>query len=258
MKNFIFLSFLSFLFFSCTTTSAVNKFYSEWKSVDLISTDCKLSDEEEPNVFYSDDINSDIYYLRSNYYYIIGNSAWNGPAKGNNLKKEIIEKCKELGSKVALYTWNYTDTKNGAYSVPHTNYNSYTDSNGFVRSYTTTSYSTNYYSIDRYDYDVYFFVPYEDWYIKRPKLGIETRDLNSDDRMNFHRDTGVYIAVVYENSPAFYANITRGDIITKINDRNVITSQDYYDALESIKAGDIVKVAYSRNGIENKIEIKIF
>lgn len=258
IRSFIFLILINILFFSCTTTSAVSDFYDEWESVDLISSECKLAENEEPKVFYSSDIVSDIYYLRSNYYYIVGHSSWNGPAKGDELKNETISKCKELGAKIALYTWNYTDTRNGTYSVPHTNYHSYTDSNGYIRSYTTTTYSTNSYSINRYDYDVYFFVPYESWFIAMPKLGVVVRDLDSDDRMNLHRNTGAYIGIVYENSPAFYANLTKGDIITNINGNNILNQNDYYSFNSTVKAGDILQITYFRNGEEHKIDVKIF
>lgn len=258
ITSFIFFILTGILFFSCTTTGAVGKFYDEWESMDSISADCKLTEDEEPSVYYSSNIASDIYYLRSNYYYIVGHSSWNGPAKGDDLKKETISKCKELGAKIALYSWNYTDTRNGTYSVPHTNYHSYTDANGYLRSYTTTTYSTNSYSINRYDYDVYFFVPYESWFITMPKLGIAVRDLNSDDRMNLHRNTGVYVGIVYENSPAFYANLTRGDIIASINGTNILNKSDYNTISENVKAGDVLKIIYFRNGEEHQVDVKIF
>lgn len=258
IRSFIFLILINILFFSCTTTGAVGDFYDEWESVDLISSECKLAENEEPKVFYSSDIASDIYYLRSNYYYIVGHSSWNGPAKGDDLKKETVSKCKELGAKIALYTWNYTDTRNGTYSVPHTNYHSYTDSNGYIRSYTTTTYSTNSYSINRYDYDVYFFVPHESWFMAMPKLGVVVRDLDSDDRMNLHRNTGVYVGIVYENSPAFYVNLTKGDIITEINGKNILNSEDYYATAKNEKSGDVLHIVYFRNGEEHQVDVPIF
>lgn len=258
IRSFIFLILINILFFSCATTGAVGDFYDEWEPMDSISADCKLAENEEPKVFYSSDIASDIYYLRSNYYYIVGHSSWNGPAKGDDLKKETVSKCKELGAKIALYTWNYTDTRNGTYSVPHTNYHSYTDSNGFMHSYTTTTYSTNSYSINRYDYDVYFFVPYDSWFIQMPKLGVVTRNLDSSDRMNLHRNTGAYISVVYENSPAFYVNLTKGDIITEINGKNILNSDDYYATAKNEKSGDVLHIVYFRNGEEHQVDVTIF
>lgn len=258
ITSFILLFCSSLLFFGCSTTGTVGDFYDEWESMDSVSANCKLAENEEPKIFYSSDIESDIYLLFSNYYHIVGHSGWNGPAKGDDLKNETTAKCKELGAKIALYTWNYTNTRNGTYSIPYTNYHSYTDSNGFMHSYTTTTYSTNSYSIDRYDYDVYFFVPYGSWFIQKPKLGVVTRNLDSSDRMNLHRNTGAYISVVYENSPAFYVNLTKGDIITEINGKNILNSDDYYATAKNENAGDVLHIVYFRNGEEHQVDVTIF
>lgn len=186
MKKTIFVDLIFLLnvmlLISCVSTTSVAKFYTEVQPIESVPEECRLAENETPKVFYSDDIQSDLYFMRSNYFQVIGYSAWNGPdengAGGEDcLQNEITSFCRQKGARVAIYSKKYTDTRNGIYSVPLINNHYYTDSNGYMHSYNTTSYITNSYSVNRYNYDVYFFVPYNQSYIKVPKIGIEFRNL---------------------------------------------------------------------------------
>ncbi|MDO5772810.1 MAG: PDZ domain-containing protein [Spirochaetales bacterium] len=248
---------------SCVSTTNVAKFYTEVQSIESVPEDCRLAENEVPKVFYSDDIQSDLYFVRSNYFQVIGYSAWNGPdeigAGGEDcLQNEIVSFCKGKGAKAAIYSKRYTDTRNGVYSVPLVNNHYYTDSNGYMRSYSTTSFMTNSYSVNRYNYDVYFFVPYSQSYIKAPKIGIEFRNLDSADRIKLQRNTGICIDIVYENSPAFFANLSRGDVIIEINGTNILNTDTYLSVSSKLSANDSVEIKYIRNGKEEKSVFKIF
>ena len=267
MKKTIFICSILLLgamsFIGCASTTSVAKFYTEVQSIESVPEECKLAENEEPKVFYSDDIQSDLYFVRSNYFQVIGYSAWNGPdengAGGEDcLQDEIVSFCKEKSAKVAIYSKKYTDTRNGVYSVPLVNNHYYTDSNGYMHSYSTTSFMTNSYFVNRYDYDVYFLVPYEQSYVKTPKIGIEFRNLDSADRIKLQRNTGVFVDVVYENSPAFFANLSRGDVIIEINGTNILNGESYSSVSSNLSANDFVEIKYIRNGKEEKAIFKIF
>lgn len=267
MKKTIFVDLIFLLnvmlLISCVSTTSVAKFYTEVQTIESISEECRLAENEEPKVFYSDDIQSDLYFVRSNYFQVIGYSTWNGPdengAGGEDcLQDEIVSFCKEKSAKVAIYSEKYTDTRNEIYSIPLTNNHYYSDSNGYMHSYSTTSFMTNSYSVNRYDYDVYFFVPYSQPYIKAPKIGIEFRNLDSADRIKFQRNTGVLVDVVYENSPAFFANLSRGDMIIEINGENILNGESYNSVSSKLSANDSVEIKYIRNGKEEKAVFKIF
>ena len=212
----------------------IDKYYKVLVESDKISDECKLGENEEPEIFYSDDIDTDLYTLRSWYYYPIGYAGLNGPASTvNNLESNAKKLCKRYGAKVALYTYEYTDTRSG-----WTQYGSY--------------------NIKRYDCSIYLFVPYEKSYIQKPKIGIEYRDLDSSDRLKAKRNTGAYITVVYEKSAAFYANLARGDIIIEINGIEILDSDTVFLATFMLEKDNQVVIKYLRNDKENTIAFKIF
>ncbi len=267
MKKTIFVDLIFLLnvmlLISCVSTTSVAKFYTELQPIESVPEECRLAENETPKVFCSDDIQSDLYFMRSNYFQVIGYSAWNGPdengAGGEDcLQNEITSFCRQKGARVAIYSKKYTDTRNGIYSVPLINNHYYTDSNGYMHSYNTTSYITNSYSVNRYNYDVYFFVPYNQSYIKVPKIGIEFRNLDSADRIKLQRNTGICVDVVYENSPAFFANLSRGDVIIEINGENILNADTYRFVSSKLSANDSVEIKYIRNGKEEKAAFKLF
>ena len=240
--RFVFISLtLSFIFLGCETTSGVSstrtdidEFYKVIKNSNEIPEECKLSADEEPKIYYSSDFSSDLYFLQSNYYYAIGYAGWNGTAESvNKIEANAKKLCRRYGAKVALYSYEYTDTRSG-----WTQYGSY--------------------AIKRYDCNIYLFVPYETSYIQMPKIGIEWRDLNASDRLSTQRNTGAYISVVYEKSPAFYANLSRGDIITEINGIQILDSNSVFTASMFLSGGSPVTIKYLRNGIENTAAFNVY
>lgn len=237
----IFGAILSFFFIGCETTEGVNpyqtdidNFYHVIKSTDEIPEECRLLPEKEPEIYYASDFASDVYLLRSLYYYPIGYASWNGATESvNNIEKNAKKLCKKYGAKVALYSYVYTDTSNG-----WTQYGSY--------------------AIKRYDCILYLFAPYEKSYIQMPKIGIEWRNLNSSDRLASQRNTGAYISVIYEKSPAFYANLSRGDIITEINGIQIIDSDSVFSATMFLTVGSLVTIKYLRNGVEKTTSFTVY
>lgn len=234
-----------FIFVSCETTEGVtsssysnrtdiDEFYKVLKPSSEIPAECKLAPDEEPKIYYTNDFSSDLYYLQSNYYYAIGYAGWNGTAESvNKIEKNAQKLCKRYGAKIALYSYEYTDTRSG-----WTQYGSY--------------------AIKRYDCNIYLFVPYEKSYIQMPKIGIEWRDLNASDRLSAQRNTGAYISIVYEKSPAFYANLSKGDILTEINGVQILDSDSVFLASRFITSGSVVNIKYLRNGVEKTATLTVY
>lgn len=243
-KSF-FISFcilFSFLLIGCETTSSlvnpnstdIDEFYRVIKQSYEIPEECKLKEGEEPKIFYSSNLDADLYSLRSWYYYPIGYAGLNGTASTvNKLEANARKLCKRYGSKVALYSYEYTDTRSG-----WTQYGSY--------------------DIKRYDCSVWLFVPYETSYIQTPKIGIEWRDLDSSDRLATQRNTGAYISLVYEKSPAFYANLSKGDIIIEINGIEILDANSIHAATMFLTAGSPVTIKYLRYGREITASFNIY
>lgn len=240
-STIIFLSLSLFVFPSCETTDGISsgktdidEFYHIIKNTSEIPEECRLATDEEPKIFYANDLDSDFYFLRSMYYYPIGYAVWNGAAESvNKIEKNAKILCKKYGAKVALYSYEYTDTRSG-----WTQYGSY--------------------AIKRYDCTLYLFAPYEQNYIQLPKIGIEWRDLNASDRLSAQRNTGAYITVVYEKSSAFYANLSRGDIITEINGMPIIDANSVHTATMFLTEETPITIKYLRNGIENTVTLYVY
>ncbi len=238
---FIALVFPLILLISCETTEGIgsgrtdiDEFYHVIKNTYEIPEECRLAADEEPKIYYSNNFDSDLYFLRSIYYYPIGYAGWNGTAESvNKIESNAKKLCKRYGAKVALYSYEYTDTRSG-----WTQYGSY--------------------AIKRYDCNIYLFVPYEKDYIQMPKIGIEWRDLNSSDRLSAQRNTGAYISLVYEKSAAFYANLSPGDIIIEINGSPIIDAASVHAATLFLTAGSPVTIKYLRNGTEHTAEFNVY
>ena len=67
---------------------------------------------------------------------------------------------------------------------------------------------------------------------------------------------GVYVAEVNENSPAYQAGIQRGDIVTAVGKKAIVTMKDFQTALEGLVPGENAEVTVSRSGIEEYQEIQ--
>lgn len=84
--------------------------------------------------------------------------------------------------------------------------------------------------------------------IIRPYLGVSMYDLSSS---LFSGQTGIYINYVENNSPAFKAGLAKGDIITKIDGKEVSSSAYLKYELYKHNVGDEVELTYTRNGKES-------
>lgn len=70
-----------------------------------------------------------------------------------------------------------------------------------------------------YNYISIFLVLDESY--KKSTLGLQLNDLSDDLIQKYRRNTGVFVSLVYKNTPAYRANILRNDVITQINGREV-------------------------------------
>lgn len=68
---------------------------------------------------------------------------------------------------------------------------------------------------------------------------------------------GVKINEVMKGSSAEKAGLQNGDVITKINDKNIRNPDDLLEAVQSYKPNEEVKVYYKRNGKINDVKVKL-
>jgi S1-C subfamily serine protease len=103
--------------------------------------------------------------------------------------------------------------------------------------------------------------------VTRPQTGVELSDRLSQFVDQYYGITGVMILRVEPNSPAAAAGLrgarqtrqrlTPGDIIQKINDTPVTTSEQFYEALEDAKPGDTITLTIFRDGQTLIVPLKL-
>lgn len=86
-------------------------------------------------------------------------------------------------------------------------------------------------------------------------LGIDFTDITSDETAFYYgvNQTGCYVLSVDSGSNAEKAGVTRGDLVTKVNDTDVSSSSGITAALEKAEVGDTVTFTVSRRGTSKTI-----
>lgn len=246
--------FSALLLVSCASFS---DFYTPYFNAYEEPVVTPLSPSEEPEIYYSENIDADLIDVLSYRYYVVGQTSFNGP--NANIEYKIKQQCRENSATLALYNITYTDTRTGTVTLPgtQTSYSSGSvfDSSGGSANYfgtTTTTTTNNYnYSVQRYDYLVYYFVPFT----HSVMFGAVANDISSEQARHLRRNTGAYLYVVYRDTPAYRANIVNGDVIIRMNDTEIYNANGYFDFFERSNSGDEVIVTIFRENKEIKLTV---
>jgi serine protease Do len=90
-----------------------------------------------------------------------------------------------------------------------------------------------------------------------PYLGIEGQDISRAVAEKTGLPVGVYVTNVLPDSPAFAAGVQPGDIITVIDEKNVLTLRALHERLMDFVPGTEVSLTVLRNGAEGYVEIPL-
>lgn len=86
--------------------------------------------------------------------------------------------------------------------------------------------------------------------VKRPYIGIGTVDVDEESASYYHLPVGVYVKSVSDFSPAQKVDMKIGDVITKINDKSVSTTNELNEEKNKYSIGDTITLTIIRNGEE--------
>jgi S1-C subfamily serine protease len=90
-------------------------------------------------------------------------------------------------------------------------------------------------------------------------LGIFAYDKNVipylDSKIKF--ETGIYVAQISMDSPAFNSGLEIGDVITKIDELKLEKMSDLREYIYSKNIGDTVKLTFIRNNKEKNLDVKL-
>ena len=88
--------------------------------------------------------------------------------------------------------------------------------------------------------------------VLRPFLGIQGITISKEEAEQYQLPQGVGVRVVIPGSGAEAAGIRRGDIITKVDDKKVLTIEDLIAEIQKHKVGDSILVEVYNQGNEYK------
>lgn len=223
---------------------------------DITKSDRIVLADAPPEIIGGSNLDEDAQRMLENGYVLLGFSSFFGPS-GQEAK--VREQAASLHAAVAIIYSNYKDTLSGSMplTTPATQ-TSYTNaqataygSRGTVNAYgtaTTTTYgsSTTYvpYTVDRSNYFASYWVKQN---IATLKLGCHISDLTSEQRRTIASNKGVQVVSVIKGTPAYRADILKGDIIRSIGGDQVFDSAAFHEITKK-DAGQTVDVELLRDG----------
>lgn len=85
--------------------------------------------------------------------------------------------------------------------------------------------------------------------VQRGFTGIDIKDIdaNTAQRLNLNNNHGVIVEFVLPEGPAEQAGIRSGDVILKINDRDIDSKANFDEQIAYLRPGDKIKILYARN-----------
>ena len=93
--------------------------------------------------------------------------------------------------------------------------------------------------------------------VKRPYIGISGQAIDSNITEIYGLPAGISVQSVEENSPAQVAGIEKGDIIIKIEGKDVKTVAELNRIKYTYKIGDTVTLTVLRNGHEKEFKVTL-
>lgn len=209
---------------------------------------------EGPKILNGTNPDEDRQRMLENSYFPIGYSSF---TSGSVDQDDAIKQAKAVHASIVMVYSNYLRSESGVVpmSLPHTQtsqtslYGSSYGSGGYnnfsgTATTTTSGRQTTYvpYSISKYSYYASFWMK-----SKSHVLGALFKDLSDEDRQLASSNKGAEVFVVVKKSPAFEADILKGDIIKKIEDHEIIDARDAFDTVKQLK-GQEVNIQILRDG----------
>lgn len=228
-----------------------------------------LEQNETPQIYSTNDMDRDVLIARSKHWIPIGYSSFNGEMGS---QAQVLSQAKKLGSSMVLVTSKFTENRTitTPLFIPNnqtTTYNGTTNgsiygNNGNSATYNSnttgsaTTYGTTVVPLTtvqaRFEQGAVFFVRYT----KKLRLGIGLVALPTELRAKYERNTGALVQIVYEDSPAFFANILPGDVVTEIDGKAVLSAPQASELMRDLKPNGIATVKVLRNGTEKTFNLQ--
>lgn len=259
MRQITFILFSTLLAGCVAGISGYQQFYKPYVDPKSIPNVQLLAPGEQPTIYSSNDLDRDTNTLIAKGFWPVGASAFNGALES---EYSAAAQAVRIGAQVVLMKSAYTNTQTNTIPLvlpsSSTTYGSGTAyGSGGTASYygSSTTYGTTLVPITsqqrRYDQSAMYFVRLN----KKYKFGIRAIDLTPEQRMVIERNTGVFVATVIENTPAFVANILPGDILIRFNGVDVQNTKHVGELMDAASVNSRCKLTVLRNGKEKNISV---
>ncbi len=227
-------------------------------SPDLVA----LSEEGEPNLIRSNDLDRDVRLYREHNFVVVGESSFNGFQESPN---NAVKKAREVGATHVIVSSEYTDTQSQLDYDYQDYYRTYyvnrirtvngervvTREEVTVRDTVSVPYLRYY---DNYDQWAVYLVKSN----RIPKLGLVMRDISTDERSLFGRNTGAFVDVVLSNSPAFLADIVAMDVLVAVNGIKVTNTAHAEEMIENLElSGKAIVLTILKDGKQKDITFNV-
>jgi serine protease Do len=238
----------------------------------LVISDLKYLDlTETPQIYSTNDMSRDVKIARSKHWVPIGQSSFNGAAGS---QAQLLSQAKSIGASMVLVTSRFTENRtittplflpnnqttyyNGTTNGQIYGNNSNSATYNSNTSGTATTYGTTVVPLtsvqSRFDQTAIYFV----LDTKKLKFGISIVALTPELRTKYERNTGALIDIVFEDSPAFNANILPDDILTEVDGKAVLNAPQAMELIKNTQpANGISIVKVLRNGTEKTINLQL-
>lgn len=255
----------------CATNPYKQFFTDLTGGIDVSKSPKCIISTEDPKIYQGADVDQDYQRMLEEGYGLLGYSSFNAGAVSQKL---AIRQGKEIHASIILVYSKYTHTESGVLpltlpdtkttqtSASGTGYSSgniygsggsatYHGSGQYSGAATTTTYGTKTtyipYNTQRYDYLTSYWIK-----VKPPVLGINATDLTPEERKTLGSNKGIKIIAVVKGSPAFVADLFKGDILTKINDKEIIDVPSLMGLLNEFKGKKVTLKVFRDNQFLNK------
>lgn len=244
--RFVLLAFV--LFLSACAQSGYKKSYIAYRDASSIPKVELLTQHQTPKIIKTEDFDKDGRYWQSKQYIPLGVSSFNGDLENTDNAKE---QAKQVGATLVLlktqltYKWAKTTT------LPH-------DGNSSELNETVPPYAIDYSNYPNrspvgkhFNQTALFLVKSH----QKLKYGIQLRDPYQG--MNLSKPEGALIDIVIENSPAAQSNIRVGDVLVKVDGKQVKNAKHATKLLYMTpKKAETSTLTILRNKQEREIKVK--
>ncbi len=222
--------------------------------------------EVDPKVIVTGNVRGESEYLAENGYALVGESSFQGP-RSRFAESKAVSQAKSIGADTVVLAEG--DAGSDTVAMPMVTPNSSTSYSSFSGSAfnpaygtthvngigTTTSYGTTTtyvpMTIHRADYYAGFWVKG-----KPPIFGAHVSPLTAEQHKQIGTNSGVMVRVVVIGSPAYRADIFKGDYLMAIAGEPVQSFEDF-QRIARAHAGELVQVSIIRDGsrLEKSIQL---